>query len=104
MEQRRFEPVRRRPVGKFTLLIVVLALLFGASTIAGYVIEFQWWKEMDQTDTWFTMLWYSLAPVAAATLLAFFVLWMAHAGGMKFAHASLRENPTYARIAFLALL
>jgi uncharacterized membrane protein (UPF0182 family) len=104
MEQRRFEPVRRRPVGKITLLIVVLALLFGASTIAGYVIEYQWWKEMDQVETWFAMLWYSLAPVVAATLLAFVALWMAHAGGMKFAHASLRDNPTYAKIAVLVLL
>src|SRR6185369_10935752 len=104
MEQRRFEPVRGRPVGKVTLLIVLVALLFGAGSIAGYIIEFQWWKEMNQTETWFAMLWYSLAPVAVATLLAFVALLAAHAGGMKFAYASLRENPTYAKIAVLGLL
>ena len=54
-------------MGKITLLIVLVALLFGAGSIAGYVIEFQWWKEMGQIETWLTMLWYSLAPVAAAT-------------------------------------
>src|SRR5437899_1203323 len=104
MEQRRFETVRRRTVGKVTLLIVLVALLFGAGSIAGYVIEYQWWKEMEQTETWFAMLWYSLAPVVAATLLAFIALWTAHARGLKFAHASLRENPAYAKIVFLALL
>jgi uncharacterized membrane protein (UPF0182 family) len=107
MEQRRFEPVRRgggRPVGKVTILIALLVLLFGASSIAGYVIEYQWWQEMDQTETWFAMLWYSLAPVVVATLIAFAVLWTAHARGMKFAYASMRENATYAKIAALALL
>src|SRR2546425_13187967 len=104
MAQRRFEPVRGRPVGKITLVIVAVALLFGASSIAGYVIEFQWWKEMDQTQTWFAMLWYGLAPLAAATLLAFAALFTAHVGGMKFAYASLRDNPTYAKISILALL
>src|SRR5438105_15003879 len=107
MEQHRFEPVRprgRRPLGRATLIVIVLVLLFGAGSIAGYVIEYQWWKEMDQTATWFDMLWYSLAPVAAATLLAFSALWMAHARAMKFAYASLRENRVYARVATLALL
>ena len=58
MEQRRFEPVRKRPVGKFTLLIILAALVFGAGSISGYVIEYEWWKEMEQTETWFSMLWY----------------------------------------------
>src|SRR5256885_16423674 len=102
-----FDPVgprRKGPVGKVTLVIAALVLLFGASSIAGYVIEYQWWKEMGQIETWLDMLWYSLAPVAAATLLAFLALWMAHSRGMKFAYASLRENRTYAKIATLALL
>src|SRR5438034_588690 len=90
--------------GKVALIIVAFLVLLGAGTIAGYVIEYQWWKEIGQTETWFDMLWYSMAPVAAATLLAFIVLWTAHARGMKFAYASLRENPTYAKIATLALL
>jgi uncharacterized membrane protein (UPF0182 family) len=107
MEQGRFQPIRprrARPTGKVTLIIVAFLVLLGAGTIAGYVIEYQWWKEIGQTETWFDMLWYSMAPVAAATLLAFIVLWTAHARGMKFAYASLRENPTYAKIATLALL
>jgi len=65
MAQRRFEPVgsgRRRNVGKVALLIIFLVVLFGASTVAGYVIEYQWWQEMCQVETWLDMLWYGLAP------------------------------------------
>src|ERR1700731_5466340 len=107
MVQRRFEPVgsgRRRNAGKVALLIVALVVLFGASTVAGYVIEYQWWREMGQVETWLDMLWYGLAPEAAATLVAFLVLWIAHARGMKFATVSLRDNPAYAKLSTLALL
>ena len=44
-------------MGRVALLIVALVLLFGASTVAGYVIEYQWWQEMGQADM-FDMLWY----------------------------------------------
>jgi hypothetical protein len=107
MAQRRFEPVgsgRRRNVGKVALLIIFLVVLFGASTVAGYVIEYQWWQEMGQVQTWLDMLWYGLAPEVAATLVAFIVLWIAHARGMKFAAVSLRDNPTYAKLSTMALL
>ena len=81
MDQRRLTPGRGRPARKVTLLIVLVVLLFGAGSIAGYVIEYQWWKEMGQTETWLDMLWYGLAPVVAATVLAFVALFMAHARG-----------------------
>ena len=106
MEQRRFQPIRPRQKGpstRITLLIILVVLLFGAGTIAGYVIEYQWWQEMGQVDTWFDMLGYGLAPVVAATLLAFAVLWTAHVRGLKFAVIALRDNPTYARISAVAL-
>src|SRR5258708_40245291 len=98
MEYRRFEPIRpsrRSPVGKVMLAILALVLLFGASSIAGYVIEYQWWKEMVQTETWFDLLGYSLAPVAAAAILAFIAIWSAHSRGLKFAYDSLSKDLTY---------
>ncbi|HJT87675.1 MAG TPA: hypothetical protein VJ732_07455, partial [Bryobacteraceae bacterium] len=70
---------------RITLLVIVLLLLFGARTLASYVIELQWWKEMGQLDTWLSMLTYSLAPLAGATLLSFAILWMAHARALRFA-------------------
>src|SRR5260370_34436096 len=107
MAQRRFEtidPGRRRRLGKVTLGIALVILLFGASSVAGYVIEYQWWHEMGQVETWLDMLGYGLAPVVAATLLAFAVLWIAHSRGMKYANVSRRDNPTYAKLSTAGLL
>jgi len=98
---------RRLPgsrASRITLIVILLALLFGTRTVASYVIEIEWWKELGQFNTWLSMLWYSVAPVVAATLLAFATLWIAHARAVRFAGTSLGEHKLYARIAALALL
>ncbi len=101
----------RRPAGpparRIALITVVVALVLGAllaRSIASYAIEVAWWKELGQFRTWLSMLGYSVAPLAAATLVAFTVLWIAHARALKFAGTPLREHRTYARISALALL
>jgi uncharacterized membrane protein (UPF0182 family) len=91
-------------LGKAALVILFLLLIVGARSIASYTIEYQWWKELNQTRTWFSMLTYGMAPLAAATLLAFAVLWIAHARGMKFAGAGMGEHRIYARVSALVLL
>src|SRR5579872_7358949 len=94
----------RSRAGRITLIVLVLILLFGTRSVASYAIEVQWWKELGQFHTWLAMLWYSIAPVAAATLLAFAVLWIAHARAVRFAGTSLREHRLYARVSALVLL
>src|SRR5262245_10612477 len=94
----------RAPVGRITLIVVLLVLLLSARWIAGYAIEIEWWKELGQFRTWLSMLYYSIAPVAAATLAAFAVLWIAHARALKFAGTGLGRHPLYARISTLFLL
>jgi uncharacterized membrane protein (UPF0182 family) len=95
---------RRRPFGRVFLVITILIILIGGRSLASYLIEYEWWKEMGQRDTWFAMLFYQLAPLAAGTLLAFAVLWMTHARALKFAGTSLSQHPLYSRISILALL
>ena len=51
------------------------------STIANFIIEYNWWKEVGQVETWISMLWYSIAPSVAGSLVAFIALWVAHARG-----------------------
>ena len=101
-------PSGRRASGsratRITLLIVLLVLLFGARSISSYTIEVSWWKEVGQFKTWLSMLYYGLAPEAAATLAAFVALWITHARAMKFAGTSLRDHPLYGRIVALGLL
>lgn len=97
----------RRPLPTTLLVtigVAVVLLLVGARSMANYAIEIAWWKELGQFDTWLSMLTYNVAPVVGATLLAFVVLWIAHARGLKFAGTSLGEHPTYARLSTLGLL
>jgi len=89
---------------RITLGVLLVLLLIGARWIASYAIEIAWWKELGQFRTWLSMLYYGLAPVAAATLLAFAVLWITHARALHFARTSLGEHPLYARLSALGLL
>ena len=89
---------------RIALVVAVVLLLFGARSIASYAIEMAWWKELGQFRTWLSMLAYSFAPTTAATLVAFAVLWIAHARALKFAGTGLGEHRLYARISALVLL
>lgn len=90
--------------GLIILLVLLFALFLGAKTIAGYIIDYEWWKEIGQLQTWFKMLYYGFVPVAAAALLSFIVLWIAHARGMKSAGTSLGDHPLYAKLSTLVIL
>ena len=49
---------------------IVLAVLFFATRVVfcSWTIDYQWWKEMGQLHTWFSMLAYGFIPTAAGTL------------------------------------
>lgn len=104
----RFEPPKSEGrAGRFglaTILIVLFALLLSARAIASFVVDFQWWRELGQLSTWFSLLTYGIVPLVLATLVAFAVLFTAHARGVKFGGARLRDERTYFRITTLALL
>ena len=107
MARYRIEAGRRgrgSAAGRITLVVILLVVLIGARSLASYAIEIAWWKELGQFNTWLSLLTYSLAPVAAATVLAFVVLWMTHARALKFAGARLGEHVMYGRISALVLL
>src|SRR6266849_3796809 len=61
------------------LILLALILLGLTSTIANFIIEYNWWKEVGQVGTWISMLWYSIAPSVAGAPVAFIALWVAHA-------------------------
>ena len=94
----------RSHAGRIALLVTLVVLLLGARSIASYAIEIAWWKELGQFRTWLSMLYYSVAPVTVATLIAFAVLWMTHARAVKFAATSLHAHTLYARLSALVLL
>ena len=91
-------------MGRLALVAVIILLLLIGRWLAGYAIEIEWWKELGQFRTWLSMLYYGIAPVAAATLAAFLVLWVSHARALKFAGTGLGAHPIYARVSTLLLL
>ncbi len=90
-----------RPSQIRNLIILGFGLIFMGwfiSSAADYAIEYNWWKEVGQVDTWLGMLWYSVAPAAAGAVIAFAALWMAHANGLHFAGVRQRDYPIYSRL------
>src|ERR1700733_13776186 len=80
------------------LAVVVIAGLWASTTAADFVIEYNWWKEIGQVNTWVGMLWYSVAPAAAGSVFAFIALWVAHARGLHFAGILRRDHRLYTRL------
>ena len=82
--------------------IVLLALAFfliaGSRGIASFVIEYEWWREMGQVETWFSMLLYQIAPALAAGLCAWTAAMWAHARGMSFAGVPRGAYALYNRV------
>src|SRR5450432_1327287 len=106
MPRYEIEPGRRHrgPAARISLIVILVLVLFGARSASSYASEIAWWKELGQLSTWWSMLYYNLAPVAAATLLAFAVLWTAHARALRFAGTHVGEHRIYSRIAAAGLL
>ncbi len=82
---------------------VLIALLIAGRSIARVVIEYEWWKEMGQLAAWENIILYSFVPQAIAALVAFVILWLAHARALKIADTGLRNQRLYSRVATLVL-
>lgn len=82
----------------------LVVLLLSARGIAGFIVEWAWWKQLGQTDTFVAMLSYGSLPVLAAGVLAFLVLWTVHARALKYAGTGLRRHRAYGLISTLILL
>ena len=86
------------------LLVVLLVLLLSASRgIASLVIDYHWWEEMGQRETWLDLILYRLLPGVTGTVLLFLALWVSHASGLRFAGIRRPEQRWYRRLALAAL-
>jgi uncharacterized protein len=95
---------RNRRGGWATLIALAVVLLVGLRSASGLIIEYQWWHEIGQVQTWLNLYLYSFAPIAAATLIAFAILWMAHSLALQFAETRLGDHRIYALFSSLVLL
>jgi uncharacterized protein len=94
---------RRTRGGCLWYAIVAVVLFVAVRWLCSWAIDYQWWKEMGQLRTWFSILAYSLIPTTGATIIAFIVFWIAHTLALKRAHTRLSDHPLYARITALAI-
>ena len=83
--------------------LALLLLFWALPAAANLIIDYNWWKEIGQVNTWMAMLWYAIGPVAVGTVAAFIALWLAHDRGLRFAGVRQRDYPAYVRLMPLAL-
>lgn len=85
-------------MAQFWLLLVIL--IFALSrTVATVVIDYEWWKEIGQVQTWLNLAVYGLAPILTAAILAGLLLWIALARGLKHGGDGFAALPKFARYA-----
>ena len=97
-------PKTRSPqLGCITIAVALVVLLLGGRALASTFLDYQWWRELGQVDTWLSMMGYTAGPGAGLTLIAFAAFWIAHARGVKAAGTRLRDHHVYARLTTLAL-
>jgi uncharacterized membrane protein (UPF0182 family) len=63
--------------------IAALALLVGSRYIASTWIDYKWWQEMRQLDTWFNQLLYGTLPAFLVFAVLCIVFWIALRFGLK---------------------
>ena len=71
MNGRAFPPPKTSRKGPLLIAIALFLLLFGSRFIASTILDFEWWKEIHQLDTWISLLLYGTAPIALVALLLF---------------------------------
>jgi len=96
-------PYSRRSGLVLFVAALILLLIFGRS-LCSLLIDYKWWGEMGQVDTWRRMWLYRYVPDLVQWLILALVLWVAHAGGMKYAGASLRGAGRYKLLVTGAIL
>ncbi len=96
-------PQSRRPGLILILAALALVLFFGRSLFS-LLIDYQWWSEIGQIDTWRRIWLYRYVPDFAQWLFLAVVLWLAHFFGMRYAGASSRVGPRYRALTTLGVL
>ncbi len=74
---------RQRRGGLLYLVVFLLILLVSSRYIAATLIDYSWWSELHQVDTWISLLVYGTGPIALAAVLFFAAFWTAFQLGIR---------------------
>jgi len=97
-------PSSRFRFGIFGIIAAVVILWVLIQWGASLLIDYSWWKELGQVETWLDLYAYSTLPVLAGTIVAWIAFLVAHSRGVSFAGGRASDYPWYWRIAALVLL
>ena len=64
-------------------VVAIFVLLIGSRYIASTLIDYAWWSEMRQLETWLNLLIYGSGPVLLAIVLFFAAFWTAFKLGIR---------------------
>jgi uncharacterized protein len=87
---------RQRRGGLVFLVILLFALLLCSRYIASTLIDYEWWSELRQVDTWINLLLYGTVPIVLASILFFCAFWIAFKVGMR-QEAEISRSSIYKR-------
>ena len=85
-------------------VIFVLILIAMSRSFATLAIDYEWWKELGQVQTWLNLAVYGSAPVLTAAVVAGITLWIAMARGLKSAGEGFGTLPRLIRLATVGAL
>jgi len=107
------QPRQRRRGSLLFIAILLFAILLCSRYIASTLIDYSWWSEVKQVDTWINLWLYGTVPAVIAAILFFAVFWAAfqaatHGGRNSSASGILRGRYIgriiVVALAFLAIL
>jgi hypothetical protein len=94
----------RQRFGCGGIVLGLFLLLVMARTVTTAILDYQWWNEVGQLETWWKQMYVHTAPIIYATAFGYVVLWIVHARALKAAGSSVTRYAWYARVSSLALL
>lgn len=92
-----------RQIRNIVLVALAFVLIAGSRTIADFVIEYSWWKEVGQVSTWVNMLIYQILPATLAAVIGWSAAMWAHGRGLSFSGVPRGAYPVYTRLVAAAL-
>ncbi|MBV8829023.1 MAG: UPF0182 family protein [Acidobacteriaceae bacterium] len=74
---------RRRRSPLILILVALLLLLICSRYIASTLIDYAWWSELKQTETWVNLLLYGTGPLVILSVIFFVAFFLALRVGLK---------------------
>src|SRR5579863_8417430 len=75
---------QRQARGRLLFLVILLIIVvFCSRYIASTLIDYSWWSEVGQVETWISLLIYGTGPIVLAVVIFFCAFWIAFKLGMR---------------------